>query len=249
MTKDFFGKQVDRLRNVYSAASLSTERIEILWEFFRRYPNEQFEGGVSYLIGEFTTQQLPPVSKFQDAVARFQKNAVQRKAELSKYPPCAFCNRNGFVTTKTRGSPRYEVLFKCNCSAGEEFRARADTWDMAKHFDLYEPIEPIGEPFTGYSENPHARELAESYAPAIRKLLRNGAGLPLPYNSKERGEIPVFEEKTLKIEQAPALNGLSPQQIQLLFLDAQSKGDQNLVDQIKVMADKVGINLKTGVEK
>lgn len=194
MTKDQFGKEMDRLRNVYSASSLSPERIEVLWANFKSVPSEQFHTAVNFLIGEFTTQALPSVSKFFEAVAKFRREPNERNVvSINRHPACQLCNRSGYVVTKTRSTPRYEVLFKCSCPAGVEFRARAHVWDMSKHFDEYELIPPYGDAGRGIEENPKAKELADYYVPRIRELMAK-VGKPLPYDpsksiAKEDGVI------------------------------------------------------------
>lgn len=182
MTKEEFGKEMDRLRNVYSATSLSPERIEVLWASFKAVPFGQFRLAVNHLIGEFTTQALPSVSKFHEAVAKFRtESRTQNVVSINRYPACQLCNRSGYVITKTRAAPHYEVLFKCSCAASAEFRARVQVWDMNTHFDEYELIPPYGDPTPTVGDNPQAKELAASYGPKIRALLRK-VGKPLPYD-------------------------------------------------------------------
>lgn len=130
MTKEFFAKQIDRLRRVYSSSSLSDERVEILWEFFKKASNDEFEGGINYLIGEFTTQQLPPVTKFQDAVARFksQQPRVQKdySAPETDYS-CPACRDFGYGWIG-------DTVTACVCEAGRKMNPK----ELLRHQKNYD---------------------------------------------------------------------------------------------------------------
>lgn len=69
MQKEFFVTQMERLRKVYSPASLNEERVGVLWDSFKHVDNGNFERAVNHLVGEFTTPALPAVSRFREAVA------------------------------------------------------------------------------------------------------------------------------------------------------------------------------------
>lgn len=70
MRVELFQHQVERLRRVYSPTALNEERVKILWENFRHVDDSRFESAVNFLIGEYTTQALPAVSRFREAIAQ-----------------------------------------------------------------------------------------------------------------------------------------------------------------------------------
>lgn len=113
MDKKFFGNQIDRLRRVYSPASLADDRVQILWGRFKEFDNFHFDRAVSHLIGEFTTNALPSVSRFEEALAKFKPtNYSQNGAEATEenYDCCA-CRDFGFGWIG-------DTVTRCTCATG-----------------------------------------------------------------------------------------------------------------------------------
>lgn len=75
MRLEFFQQQMERLRKVYSPASLNEERIKVMWDRFKLVDDSQFECAVNHLIGEFTTPSLPALSRFAEAIAMFSPSS------------------------------------------------------------------------------------------------------------------------------------------------------------------------------
>lgn len=86
-----FEKQIERLRGVYSSASLNPERIKVLWDKFKTDRLDIFEKVISHLIAEFTTQQLPAMSKFVEAAGLFRTNPYGASMQILE--PCHACEK------------------------------------------------------------------------------------------------------------------------------------------------------------
>lgn len=161
MQKDFFIRQIERLRNVYSPSSLNEERVKVLWDALKDAPNEQFERAVSNLIGEFTTTTLPAVSRFQEAVANARSEGrtggTTNIHEVPVKHDCERCRDFGFEWAE-------HLVVACHgCERGKTI-APAELLRHQKNYDA-------GRRFMG------------GFQP--RAVSR-----PLPYDPKERGEIP-----------------------------------------------------------
>lgn len=191
MNHPHFEAQIERLRKVYSPAALNEERIALLWNSFKRVPDRTFEQAVNYLIGEATTQALPAMSRFQEAVARFSQRSeggASHEQNKSRYKPCKRCNREGVVFARHREPPHGAIVFKCSCEASELFKARAQVWDDTLHLQSY----ILDEVYPEITSTKTPQQLAEEYGPKIRALFRRGVGQPLPYDKNER----ISEEET-----------------------------------------------------
>jgi hypothetical protein len=127
MTKEFFGKQMDRLRTVYSAAALNPERIEILWARYKHIPEAQFSGAVTFLIGEFTGLSLPAISKFDDAIARFRPREAPKIDEITSNFRCEPCRDFGYGWIG-------DTIVRCVCPLGE----KVTDADIARHQKSYD---------------------------------------------------------------------------------------------------------------
>lgn len=90
MQFSFFNGQMDRLRRVYSEASLNEERVKVLWERFKTVDGYKFAAAVNHLIGEFTTQALPSLSRFAEAVAGV-RGLSMANAQTQEMLPAHFC--------------------------------------------------------------------------------------------------------------------------------------------------------------
>lgn len=121
MHKDFFTKQIDRLKKVYSQASLSDERVQVLWERFKFSEESEFHGAITFLIGEYTTQALPGMSRFEEAVGRFKKSKVLQNKDFSSdevnYFNCKECRDFGWVFS-------VDLLVHCKCE-----KSKSVTWE------------------------------------------------------------------------------------------------------------------------
>lgn len=135
MQFDSFQKQIDRLRGVYSPTSLNQERVAVLWERFKNVSDAQFHGAVTFLIGEFTTQALPGMSRFEEAVARFKSQTRQdptNQQEREIQYTCAPCRDWGFVWDG-------ELIVHCKCKLAktltwEDLRRHQENYDRGKRF-------------------------------------------------------------------------------------------------------------------
>lgn len=85
MQFEFFQKQVERLRNVYSAASLNNERVQVMWDSFKHIEPQRFENAVNHLIGEFTTPALPAISKFREAIMLSAGGGHEGESKFDKW--------------------------------------------------------------------------------------------------------------------------------------------------------------------
>lgn len=95
MELDFFQKQCKRLRDVYPSG-MSEERAKLIWAKFRNAPDHVFENAINHLISEHTTQTLPALSKFAEAVGMFRTGT---SAHINHAPPafdCEPCRDFGF---------------------------------------------------------------------------------------------------------------------------------------------------------
>lgn len=93
MDKTFFGQQIERLRNVYPHG-MNEERAKILWDKFRDVDNEAFQRAMTYLISENTSQTLPSISKFNEAMGYFRSD---RQSAIEPYRfQCEACKDAGW---------------------------------------------------------------------------------------------------------------------------------------------------------
>lgn len=124
MHKEFFTKQIERLRGVYSSASLTEERVKVLWDKFQLVENTAFEKGISFLIGEYTTQALPPVSRFSEAMWMFRPKGGPAIAMQEMLPAhhCEACRDFGFGF-------HGDMVVSCICEAGVKIGPE----EMVKH--------------------------------------------------------------------------------------------------------------------
>jgi len=108
MDKNFFGQQVERLKAVYSHG-LPQERVQLLWDRFKGVENRVFENAINFLIGEHTSQTLPAMSKFAEAMSFFK---TKTNAHINHAPPafdCEPCRDFGYGFIG-------DTLVACTCS-------------------------------------------------------------------------------------------------------------------------------------
>lgn len=114
MHLEFFQKQIDRLRSVYSAASLNDERVKVMWDRFKGVPNDKFESALNHLIGEFTTQALPSISRFAEVIAATPStggdNTHMNREEIQYN--CEPCRDFGYGWVG-------DTVTQCTCAAGK----------------------------------------------------------------------------------------------------------------------------------
>lgn len=110
-----FERQVERLRVVYSAASLNAERIKVLWDKFKTDRADIFEKVVTHMIAEFTTQQLPAMSRFVEAAGLFRTNpeGAAWMMQLAPVHACEKCRDFGFYFAG-------HLVSRCECDRGSQ---------------------------------------------------------------------------------------------------------------------------------
>lgn len=123
-----FEKQIDRLKIVYSAASLNAERIRVLWDRFKVDRADIFEKVVTHMIAEFTTQQLPALSRFVEAKGMFRTNldGASFMQALSSPFQCDACRDFGFGFVG-------DMVTSCSCDLGR----RISPAELAKQQSFY----------------------------------------------------------------------------------------------------------------
>jgi hypothetical protein len=124
MDKPFFGIQIDRLRSCYSAAALNDERVQLFWREFKDVPNHVFQNAIDYLIRECTTQALPAMSRFIEAMGMFRTSANVQMQELVSAFQCDSCRDFGYRFDEN-------TVVACDCPRGMKINpkelARAQT--------------------------------------------------------------------------------------------------------------------------
>lgn len=113
MDNDFFKKQVERLKTVYSASSMPDERVALIWGKFKNVENYVFRQAVDYMISEHTSQSLPAASKFSEAVGYFKDSGGAKMNSLESPHTCEACNDFGYGFVG-------DLIVKCTCSIGEK---------------------------------------------------------------------------------------------------------------------------------
>lgn len=113
MQSEFFQRQVEKLRGVYSPGSFNEVRVAGLWERFKDVPNHVFESAITYLINEHTSQTLPAMSKFAEAVGFFKTSADVGMNVLPNPFDCAACRDHGFGFVG-------DIVTQCTCAAGRK---------------------------------------------------------------------------------------------------------------------------------
>lgn len=113
MDKNFFGDQLARLRSTYSPGAMNEERAQLLWDRFKGVPNRVFENAVNFLISEYTSQNLPAMSKFAEAVGMFRTNVSAQMQELLPAFECEACRDFGFGFVG-------DTVTACTCSLGKK---------------------------------------------------------------------------------------------------------------------------------
>jgi len=166
MQYSFFEKQIDRLKRVYSEASLNDERVQVLWERFKFTEESEFHGAITFLIGEYTTQALPGIGRFEEAVGRFRKNKTFQKRDYTQEETnsftCRECRDFGWTFAG-------DLLVHCKCE-----KSKTVSWDeLQKQQKNYEA----------------GKKLFEM---AKNRKIKLTIGKELPYDPKER--IPQEEE-------------------------------------------------------
>jgi len=126
MDRSFFEDQCSRLKATYSHSGFPEERVKLLWEKFRNVENRVFKNAVDYIISEFTTIQMPAISKFSDAVGLFRTKINSFQAVEMKHK-CEPCRDFGFGWIG-------ETIVACVCDAGKNIGPA----DLAKHQKNYE---------------------------------------------------------------------------------------------------------------
>lgn len=108
-----FEHQVERMRNVYSASSLNAERVKVWWDRFKSVSVSRFERALGHVVGESTTQALPPVSKIAEALMLFpdRADATSNMQEMQSPHRCAACRDFGYGFVG-------DVLVRCTCETG-----------------------------------------------------------------------------------------------------------------------------------
>ena len=109
MDKKQFGEEISRLKANYSHAAMTEERIQLLWDRFKGVENRVFRNAVDHLISEHTTQTLPALSKFAEAVGMFRTGTG---AKMDHAPPafdCEPCRDFGFGWIG-------ETIVPCTCA-------------------------------------------------------------------------------------------------------------------------------------
>jgi hypothetical protein len=111
MDKQFFAEQIGRLRNTYAPGAMSDERMHVMWDRFKNVENRVFKNAVDYLISEYTTQHLPALSKFAEAVGMFRTGTGAQMQEILPAFHCEPCRDFGFGWIG-------ETIVACTCSTG-----------------------------------------------------------------------------------------------------------------------------------
>jgi len=98
MQSEFFQKQIERLRGIYSAGALNQERVDIWWKKFRTEPNHVFENAINHVIAEATTNALPAMSRVTEALGFFRSNpdGASNMKEFRSAFACEPCRDFGF---------------------------------------------------------------------------------------------------------------------------------------------------------
>jgi hypothetical protein len=197
MQKDFFEKQIERLGRVYSKASLSQDRAQVLWESFKLIDNDRFEAAVNNLIGECTTQQLPALSRFYDAVANSRKSSITANIGAVDWC-CSCCDQSGLIFAK-RKDTKLEEIFSCGCFFTKQKAVeKYPQWDIshAKTHDPHFWDSNAGSTRYKIPFKPDKPQRTAEEQAAIDKAMhecinsmRKGVTRELPYNPQERGEL------------------------------------------------------------
>jgi hypothetical protein len=129
MRFEFFQGQMERLRRVYSPASLNEERVQVIWDRFKSVDGYKFQEAINHLIGEFTTQALPSLSRFSEAVSavRGMNGATSQMQEMLPAHFCEPCRDFGFLFEG-------DLLVNCECVNGR----RLSPERLAHHQKNYE---------------------------------------------------------------------------------------------------------------
>ena len=127
MRRDFFQQQVERLRKVYSSNSLNEERVKILWERFKNEREDIFENALNHLIAEATSQQLPALSRFAEAVGFFRIGTQARIYDAAEAFTCARCRDFGFLFEG-------DIVIGCSCALGRSQTPQT----LARHQAAYD---------------------------------------------------------------------------------------------------------------
>ncbi len=117
MTKEEFGREIDRLRDVFGDAKFSEERIKTLWEKLKFTEGKVFEKAITHLILE--SKFCPNFSEIKHAISIFSERIRdQRKeieTEIQRY--CSWCGNSGFVHLIHKRD-LYKEVMRCQCQYG-----------------------------------------------------------------------------------------------------------------------------------
>jgi len=96
MEKLFFAEQISRLKQNYTPGAMNDERVQLMWDRFKNVENRVFKNAVDFLISEYTTQTLPALSKFAEAVGFFRTSTGATINEAPQAFHCEPCRDFGF---------------------------------------------------------------------------------------------------------------------------------------------------------
>lgn len=125
MRLEAFDAQIERLRRCYSPSALNEERVKLMWEAFKNLPDESFDRAVSSLIAEYTTQALPSLSRFREALGNTRQ--APKDGYKEPEPDCIACGDRG------HGWVEHKVI-ACTCPVGQR-RTPEDIARLQFHYD------------------------------------------------------------------------------------------------------------------
>lgn len=149
MNHEEFGAQMQRLVSVYSDRAFPTDRIQIIWQAVKNYPDRTFQVAVDDIIGD--CMQPPNLSKIREYLMAARKKTGDHAdvwqpirdqlaaAESAKNDEgwCHQCFNSGTFMAHLKDDPhKYLRVFTCDCRWGElaaslpENKGKAPEWSV-----------------------------------------------------------------------------------------------------------------------
>ena len=185
-----FEVEINRLRSVFGDKAMPDEKVKIIWERVKNFPQSSLTKSVDVVIAEDHRPTLSNIGAYLGS------NPEVEKAKALANWDCSHCGQSGFVEATNRYT-KNKTAFKCSCVFGIQIQSkRIPEWhqDFSIHFipDFYnfneldssKPKKIMHEKNTPE----RAKKLAEVYLPGIRSIFRSWEKNNLPYDQNERLE-------------------------------------------------------------